>query len=190
MEKRIKNFEDYSVTNDGKIYSYKKGIKREIKVLIGNHGYNYAGFWKKGKNKTLLIHRLVAEAFIPNPNNYPCINHIDGDKFNNNDWNLEWCTYSQNNQHSIDYLNKKSPMLNKFGKDNHISKKVCQFTKDGIFIKEFDSMTQASIELKICLTSIGQCCKNPPSLKSCGGFKWKLKKDIIEISSIDEIKFN
>lgn len=52
---------------------------------------------KKGKNKTLLIHRLVAENFIPNPNNYSCVNHIDENKSNNNVLNLEWCNYEYNN---------------------------------------------------------------------------------------------
>jgi len=57
--------------------------------------------WKEGKSKTFLTHRLVAMAFIPNPDNKPCINHIDGNPRNNNITNLEWCTYKENQNHAV-----------------------------------------------------------------------------------------
>ena len=70
-------------------------------------GYKRVGLSKNGKVKYFTIHKLVAEAFLKNNNNYPCVNHIDGNKENNNVSNLEWCTYSRNNRHAREIgLNK------------------------------------------------------------------------------------
>lgn len=73
---------------------------------------------KKGKNKTLLIHRLVAENFIPNPNNYSCVNHIDENKSNNNVLNLEWCNYEYNNTYKNIHLRRNN---------NNITRRVIQY---------------------------------------------------------------
>lgn len=89
MEKRIKDFEDYSVDHDGNVYSYKSGNRHKMKLSLDSKGrYLQVGLSKDGKVYKKLVHRLVAEAFIPNPNNFPEVDHIDKDKTNNRVSNL------------------------------------------------------------------------------------------------------
>lgn len=78
----------------------KHGVNLYHKSING--GYLAVRLFKDKCGRHFLIHRIVSEAFIPNPNNYPCINHIDGDKSNNSVSNLEWCTYSHNLKHAYD----------------------------------------------------------------------------------------
>ena len=73
---------------------------RILKLKTDKHGYFRLGLTKDKKQRFFFLHRLVAQAFIPNPNNYPIVNHIDGNKKNNNIKNLEWCTYQQNTNHA------------------------------------------------------------------------------------------
>ena len=90
---------DYFATEDGKIWSKKTNTF--VAQRIHPRGYHIVNLSIEGKCKTYLVHRLVAKAFIPNPNNYPTINHKDGNKLNNNINNLEWCSYKYNTQHAI-----------------------------------------------------------------------------------------
>ena len=95
----IKNYEGfYKIDHTGCVYSKRKIIK----PYDNGHGYLAVQLWKNGKCKQFYIHRLVAAAFIPNPNNYREINHIDGDKTNNSVSNLEWCDRSINVKHAYD----------------------------------------------------------------------------------------
>lgn len=113
----------YQVSNTGKI----KILPREIsngyrsyicKEKIMKQTKNKYGYMKVSLlNKTVNIHRLVAKAFIPNPENKPEVNHKDGDKSNNNDWNLEWNTVSENTQHAYD-----NNLINKKGINHHMNK--------------------------------------------------------------------
>lgn len=120
--KRIKGQEDYDITNDGRVISWKWGRQKVLKPSKRN-GYNYISL-SNGVGLKTYIHRLVAESFIPNPDNLPCINHKDGDKLNNNVENLEWCTYSHNNQHAFDNGLKKMGR----GTKSHLAK----FTKEQV----------------------------------------------------------
>lgn len=101
----------YKISNLGRILS----LSRFIHYVSGNHkyskdrilknhlfknGYYYVSLSKNKMAKRFLLHRLLAEHFIPNPNNYPCINHIDTDQTNNSLHNLEWCTHKQNMEHA------------------------------------------------------------------------------------------
>lgn len=96
----IPNYEGkYQVSNTGRVRSLNYGRTGKIKVLkqgTKDNGYKVVVIYKNGKRKKYLVHRLVAQAFIPNPNNYPIINHKDENKTNNAVWNLEWCTYEYN----------------------------------------------------------------------------------------------
>ena len=84
----------YQVSTLGRIKSLKKNLI--MKPMVATNGYLIACLWKNNKQKKFVIHRLVAQAFIPNPNNYKEINHIDEDKTNNRVENLEWCSHSYN----------------------------------------------------------------------------------------------
>ena len=99
---------EYMVSNFGRVRSLKRHKDRIMPQTIQRRGYLACTFWMNNKAKCVKVHRLVAETFIPNPNNLPEINHIDGDKLNNLASNLEWCTRSQNVKHSFD-IGLKTP---------------------------------------------------------------------------------
>jgi hypothetical protein len=97
--------EDYLISNDGVVKSIKKFMKKSsvdyLKPMLNNWGYYKVNLRQgKHKRKNASIHRLVAESFIPNNKNKPCVNHIDGNKLNNHVSNLEWCTVLENSQHA------------------------------------------------------------------------------------------
>jgi hypothetical protein len=96
--KKIKNYEDYQISCNGVVIN-SKGV--ELKCSPFNHGYSRVGLSKNNKQKFFLRHRLVAETYIPNPNNLPEVNHKDGNKLNNHVNNLEWCTCSENHLHAF-----------------------------------------------------------------------------------------
>ena len=98
MMKDITGYEGlYAITDNGEVWSYRN--KKFLKKKENPNGYYYAELWRNNKGKGFRVNRLVAEAFIPNPNNYPCVNHKDENKLNNKVSNLEWCTYKYNNNY-------------------------------------------------------------------------------------------
>lgn len=99
--KEIKDFPEYLITEDGKVYSTKYNKLRELKPRYDTKGYCIVLLFYKGKGTTKKVHRLVAETYIPNPDNLPQVNHIDEDKKNNYVSNLEWVTNHQNMVHSV-----------------------------------------------------------------------------------------
>ena len=114
----IKGFDGYLISNKGNVKSKDRviirrdGIPRTCKGLIKKanlnpNGYLFVGLSINHKNHNKYLHRLVAEHFISNPQNLPCVNHIDGNKLNNNVENLEWCSYSQNSKHSYECFETK-----------------------------------------------------------------------------------
>lgn len=105
--KPVKGFEDnYQVSNLGNIRSIKSSQgnyrERPKKAFVGTNGYYNVNLWKDNKGTTHSLHRLVCEAFLDNPENKPTVNHIDGNKLNNEISNLEWSTYSENIIHAFD----------------------------------------------------------------------------------------
>ena len=96
---------DYIVSSDGKVYSTNNGgtsyYHKEIKQRLNMDGYPQITVGKTGNRRTYAVHRMVAEAFIPNPDNLPEVNHIDCNRANNNVENLEWCTHLDNVRYAI-----------------------------------------------------------------------------------------
>lgn len=164
--KDIKDFEGiYQISNLGRVKSlrtynsFKKTYYYREKILKGKidtNGYVMVCLCK-GKQKYVRVHRLVAEAFIPNPHNYPIINHKDENKQNNCVDNLEWCSYLYNNTYGT--------------KNKNICKKVIQYDLNGNFIKEYCSINEASRQLKISHSSIILALKG--KTKHAHGYKWK-----------------
>lgn len=124
--KDVKGYEGYyKVSDAGRIkslertYKTKKSfrvIPERFRTLTDVHGYLYCELWKDGEHQRFAVHRLVATAFIPNPDGLPQVNHLDGNKHNNNVFNLEWCNQSRNNKHAFD-MGLKSP-YNRNGASN------------------------------------------------------------------------
>lgn len=124
----------------------KRGFKKTLgpKVLRRNYysnGYQFYGIANKGR----LVHRIVASAFIPNPDNKRCVNHIDGDKTNNCVDNLEWVTYSENHQHAYRTLGRISHWKGRSGVLHGKSKPVNKLDSDGNVINKFNSGREAAI---------------------------------------------
>ncbi|MBR5303465.1 MAG: HNH endonuclease [Candidatus Gastranaerophilales bacterium] len=153
--KSIENYENYMVSSKGRI----------AKILIGDSNGKGYRFIKFPDGKRIYIHQIVAKAFIPNIENHPIINHIDGNKLNNCVDNLEWCNYSHNCKEA--YRLKL-----------HIPKgiPVVQKTLDGILVKKWDSMREAERGTGICYLCISRCCKG--ILKTSGGYKWEFYEEI------------
>ena len=132
--KEIKDYENYSISNYGRL---RKKTKSGFKYYEGSpsSGYTHTQYAKmnlsnKGKNKTVMAHRLVAEAFIPNPDNKPFVNHKDFNGLNNHVDNLEWVTPSENMQHSADNKDSKREIKllgDKSGKDSRLYQTFRQY---------------------------------------------------------------
>lgn len=160
----------YKVSNLGNVISlnYRKTNKpKKLSYNVNHKGYLDVHLTKNRTSKHKIIHRLVALAFIPNPNNLPQINHIDGNKQNNNVNNLEWCDNSQNQKHAYKLGLKKKL----FGIDSPKHTKIYQYDLNGNFIKTWNYIKEASETLNICQSNISLCCIG--SYKSAGGYIWR-----------------
>lgn len=162
--KDISGFEElYQVSNYGRVKSLPRKTGNQycngvIKKAYNEFGYNRIQLVRKDRKKWFFIHRLVAEAFIPNPNNLPQINHIDGNKTNNNVDNLEWCTQKQNTIHAYKNGLKKTRCIMQYDLSNN-------------FIRNWDSIIDASRTLSIDRSSIQICCAG--KYKTAGGYIWR-----------------
>lgn len=162
----------YRVDTLGNIYrtSKKSGELVLFKQQKHKHGYKQVGLSKNGINKKKLVHRIVAEAFLPNPNKYPQVNHKDGNRTNNVIENLEWCTNSMNQIHCV-YITKTHKNYGKFEGDSPKAMKIHQLDKKhGTLIKTWDSIKSA-INAGVAHSMVYRALKD--GSKSCNGFKWK-----------------
>lgn len=160
----------YQISTKGEVKNIKTG---RILKPNSNGKYLFVELYKNGKRARFKVHILVATMFIPNPYNKPEVNHKDGNKLNNEKYNLEWCTQSENDKHAYKLGLKTSPSKGKFGSEHCTSKKVLQYTLNGILIKEWGSISEAHRELGINIGNITSCCKG--KLTQAGGYIWKYK---------------
>lgn len=176
--KDIKGYEGkYQVSNKGRIKSLSRAIPhlgsfRIIPERImtqhvsSTNGYYMVSLCKDNKYEWMLVHRIVATAFIPNPNNFPYINHKDEIKTHNNVENLEWCTPSYN----MNYSNVREKQI------DAISKEVEQYDFDGKFIKRYKNCCEAGKELDVHPSVIRRCCTG--EIGSTKGFIWKYTNEV------------
>jgi len=138
--KEIPGYPTYYASECGKIYSEKQANRRKgnglLSQSVNNVGYVKVGWIVNDKIKVFSVHRLVALTFIPNPNNYTDVNHIDGNKLNNNISNLEWCSHSTNINHGrkLGLFNKLINMPNpnlgkKVSKETRALQSACKIGK-------------------------------------------------------------
>ncbi len=169
--KDIEGYEGlYQVSNTGKVRSFIR--KTELQApwhLIKPHvarGYAFIALYTKEvkRSKNFLLHRIVAKAFIPNPNNYPEINHKDENKLNNAVDNLEWCTRSYNMCYGTA----------RFRQGISSSTPVEQLTVENISIARYCSIPIAAKINRIDESSIHKCCNN--LRESVGGYRWRYSK--------------
>lgn len=175
--KDVRGYEGlYEVSNFGNVRSLNwrnEGIVRNLYLKRHNRGYLQVELANGNKKQMFLVHRLVAQAFIPNPYALPQINHIDEDKHNNSADNLEWCTQSQNMKafqktHNGCRAvkprgNSKQSLRNKY--------KIQQLTIDGKLVNTWDFAFEAKRKFNYNTTSIWECCEG--KRKSAYGYKWQ-----------------
>lgn len=179
--KDIKGYEGlYQISNLGMVKRIKRNLyvnayNKSIvinaeKILKLNHvksGYIFITLTANNTKRTLKVHRLVAEAFIPNPENKPEVNHINGDKCDNRVENLEWCTHAENMNHA----SKNNLLHIQSGNNNGNCKKINQYTLDNKLIKKWHSIYEITKETGFERHSITRCCTN--KLKTYKGYIWK-----------------
>jgi hypothetical protein len=179
MELRDFGYEHYKVTNDGRIWSERS--KKFITIYHTHDGYCFCTLYLHGIKKWIRVHRAVAIAFIPNPNNYDCVNHKDENKDNNNVENLEWCDAKYN----INYGNRTAKA------EETRQENIQNRTKlIGMYDKQTDELIQVFHKLfevteylgknKNFAGCISECLNN--KRRSAYGYKWKYvnKNDVDE----------
>ena len=149
----------YKVSNLGNIYSVKRN--KVLKPTLIDNGYLQVDLYKDTKHKKFGVHRLVAIAFIPNPDNLPQVNHKDEDKTNNCVYNLEWNTAQEN----INYG------THNFRSGIKRRKPINQYDLQGNFIKTWNSGTEIEKTLGFTHTNITKCCRD--KIKTAYGYKWQ-----------------
>ena len=164
--KDVPGYEDlYKASDKGQVYS--KTRKKLLHQSYSN-GYLKVTLVKDKVEKTILVHRLIALTFLPNPNNYPCVNHKDESRDNNNVENLEWCTYSYN----INYRTAPIRISKKHINHKSVSVRVLCY-QNGNFIKEYPSIREAQRHTGVKNQNITLCCQG--KIRQAGGYVWKYK---------------
>jgi hypothetical protein len=156
MWKKINDYPNYEVSMWGEVRNIRRGTI--MSQSLNDKGYPRVELWEKGKRAKKLVHRLVAEAFIPNPENKEIVNHKDANKSNPNVGNLEWATNVENMIHA-----RKIRLYNR-------QTGVVQYTLEGKYIKTYDSLTLAAFSVNGSHPTLKRHIdKNQPYK----GYKWR-----------------
>lgn len=177
----VPNYEDYLIYPDGSVYSLEKNIF--MKFSVTKLGYKSVELFNKNGSKRFWVHRLVAQAYIPNPDNLPQVNHKDENPSNNSVDNLEWCTakYNMNygngaktRHNKIDYTTpERKALAIKNGK--MACKPVIQLSLSGEIIARYESIREAEATFTNKHTHISECCKG--KRKTSNGYMWKHERN-------------
>lgn len=164
----------YQISNYGNVKSLNYNKTKQEKIL--KFGKNYKGYLqvhlcKDGKMKTFTVHRLVANAFIPNPNELSDVNHKDEDKTNNVVENLEWCDRKYNTNYGTRTERCSIKQLN----DETKSKQVNQYSLDGTLLATYPSAHEVKRQLGFAQPNISACCNG--KYKTAYGYKWRYKNE-------------
>ena len=168
----------YEVSNTGRVRSHNY-LNKKITIIRcvsdNGNGYGRITLYKHNVGSRKYIHRLVAEAFIPNPENKTQVDHIDGDPSHNWVENLRWCSNRENSNYELTRRNRSehSFQRGRFGKLNYQAKPILQLL-DGVVIKEWECAQMASRELDINYRNISSCAYG--RRKTAGGFGWSFKE--------------
>jgi len=162
--KPVDEVPEYLVSNFGNV----KGRRGALLTLnVNSFGYRIASLFVNKKTLYRQVHRLVAQAFTPNPSNLPYVNHIDGNRLNNHAVNLEWVTAKENAEKTV------HPATN----NSRRSRKIVQLTLSKEYVKTWDSITQAASELKLDANTISNACKNADRVENS---RWLFLDDYAE----------
>lgn len=189
----------YMISSKGRVKSLERNYidsmgrkchvaEKFMKVKISKStGYPQVSLCKNGKSRSFCIHRLIAEAFIPNPNNYPCVNHIDENRENSVLENLEWCTYGYNNTYGDARKKRREAMISFYEenpeykisiKKRGISFKVNQYSLDGNLIKTYEGGLPEIKDVFGRNASVVSCVLHKN--KTAYGFVWRYEGDPFE----------
>lgn len=169
----------FYVTEDGNVFRVFHGTFKKCVITLNKNGYQEVSIRSKSNGyHKIRVHRLVALAYLPNPNNYPVINHKDEDKTNNNVNNLEWCTIYHNNHWNGRYERTKwSHHKISELRLQQLCRPVIQIDPaTNNVIGEYKSMTDAAKVVGADISRLCKCCKSIKGYKTTCGFIWRFKK--------------
>lgn len=149
---------DYQVSNLGRVRSHKQGSWKVLQAVKKDTGYMVVRLCSD-KIRLHYVHRLVAQAFLPNPQNLGCVNHKNQKRDDNRASNLEWCTYFYNNHYSDIYKKTR--------------KRVVQYTKSMVRVRSYSSQGEASRLTGIYQPNISDCCHR--KRETAGGYFWRFE---------------
>ena len=163
--REIPGFPRYKASTEGRIFSYTNPKKPKVlRPSLDGSGYPIVALMKDGKRYTKKVARLVAETFIPNPQNKPCVDHIDTQKTNSSKCNLRWVTYSENSLNKITHA-RLTKRLQELAVERSFT--VYVYDKEYNQVSAFTSTASAAKELGISQGNLSSCCMGSlPTYKS------------------------
>lgn len=169
--KAVNNFSNYKIDENGRVFNTQG---KEIKQTINRNGYSMVVLSNNGRAKNCSVHRLVAEAYIPNPENKPEVNHKDSNRKNNSVSNLEWCTHSENMKHGYKYGFKQSYLSHDDQKrgariNGEKTKRTVRVIETGII---YSSLHECAIETNCDPGAISKCCNGLAKQHHGYHFEW------------------